>query len=68
MKKERNDTLAALQEQKRINEGLCAELLVEQSGNPHTRDTATDPNNITVVIPIQFEICRTNFCCLLMSL
>jgi chromosome segregation ATPase len=58
MKKERGDALAALQEQNKINGDLRAELEVEQSGEPHTRDAAADPNNTIAVMPIQFDIRR----------
>ncbi|KAL6151647.1 Trafficking protein particle complex subunit 31 [Exserohilum turcicum] len=58
MKKERDDALAALQEQQKANEKLRAELEVEQSGAPHKRDAAVDANNTVVVIPIQFEVRR----------
>ncbi|KAF2848179.1 hypothetical protein T440DRAFT_509742 [Plenodomus tracheiphilus IPT5] len=68
MKKERNDALAALQEQTKINEDLRAELTIEKSDTPHLRDTATDPNNTIVVIPIEFEIRRIDFTKLLPSL
>ncbi|EUC47303.1 hypothetical protein COCMIDRAFT_90425 [Bipolaris oryzae ATCC 44560] len=55
MKKERDNALAAMQEQKKSNEGLRAELDTEQSGAPHMRDTAVDPDNTVVVVPIEFE-------------
>lgn len=60
MKKERGDALAALQQQRKLNCDLRAELEVEQSGAPHMRDAAADPNNTTAVVPIQFDICRTD--------
>jgi hypothetical protein len=56
MKKERNDTLAALQKEEKISADLRAELEVEQSGAPHIRDAASNPNNTIAVIPIEFEI------------
>jgi len=60
MKKERGDALAALQQQRKLNGDLRAELEVEQSGAPHMRDVAADPNNTTAIIPIQFDIRRTD--------
>ncbi|KAH6845920.1 hypothetical protein BKA58DRAFT_357844 [Alternaria rosae] len=60
MKKERGDALAALQQQRKLNGDLRAELEVEQSGAPHMRDAAADPNNTTAVIPIQFHIRHTD--------
>jgi chromosome segregation ATPase len=57
-KKERNDALAALREQEKINADLQAELDIERQGAPHMRDVATDPNNTIAVIPIEFEIRR----------
>jgi hypothetical protein len=64
---ERNDALAALQEQKKINMDLVAKLEVEQSGAPHVREAAGDPNNTLVVIPIEFEIRRIDIQALMMS-
>ncbi|KAG9191336.1 hypothetical protein G6011_09424 [Alternaria panax] len=58
MKKERADALAALQEQKKLDGDLRAVPEVEQSGAPHVRDAAADPNNTVAVIPVQFDICR----------
>lgn len=58
MKKERDDALAAMQEQEKINEKLRAELEIEQSGAPHKRDAAVDPNNTIVVISVEFEVRR----------
>ncbi|KAI2484535.1 hypothetical protein Ptr902_03475 [Pyrenophora tritici-repentis] len=60
MKKERDQTQAALQEQKKLNGDLLAKLEVEQSGVPFMRDVAADPNNTVTVIPIQFDIRRTD--------
>jgi chromosome segregation ATPase len=60
MKKERGDALAALQEQRKVNGDLRAELEVEQSGAPHVRDAAADLNNTIAVVPIQFAIRRTD--------
>ena len=60
MKKERDDALAAMQEQRKINGDLSAVLKTEQSGAPHMRDAAVDPNNTVVVIPIEFEARRTD--------
>lgn len=60
-RKERNDALAALQEQKKINEQLRAELEVEKSGFPHLREDGTDKDDTTVVIPIEFKIYRGDF-------
>lgn len=60
MKKERDEAQAAFQEQKKLNGDLLAKLEVEQSGAPLMRDTATDPNHIVAVVPIQFEIRRTD--------
>jgi chromosome segregation ATPase len=58
MKKERNDALAALREQEKINADLQVELDIERQGAPHMRGVATDPNNTIAVIPIEFEIRR----------
>ncbi|KAI4694515.1 hypothetical protein J4E81_006734 [Alternaria sp. BMP 2799] len=58
MKKERGDALAALQQQRKLNGDLRAELEIEQSGAPHMRDVAADPNYTTAIIPIQFDIRR----------
>ncbi|KAF1837744.1 hypothetical protein BDW02DRAFT_518218 [Decorospora gaudefroyi] len=61
MKKERNDALAALQEQKKISADLRAELEVEQLGTSHMRDAVMDSNNTVAVLPIEFEIRREDF-------
>lgn len=61
MMKERNDALAALQEQRKMNADLRAELDVERSGVPHMRDTAEDYNNTVAVIPIEFDFRRVDF-------
>jgi chromosome segregation ATPase len=68
MKKERNDVLAALQKEEKISADLRAELEVEQSGAPHMRDAASDPNNTIAVIPIEFEIRRVDVQPILMFL
>ncbi|KAI4614502.1 hypothetical protein J4E83_007156 [Alternaria metachromatica] len=60
MKKERGDALAALQQQRKLNGDLRAELELELSGAPHMRDVAADPNYTTAIIPIQFDIRRTD--------
>ncbi|KAI4954030.1 hypothetical protein J4E91_001739 [Alternaria rosae] len=61
MKKERGDALAALQQQRKLNGDLRAELEVEQSDAPHIHDAAADLNNTTAVILIQFDIRRTDW-------
>lgn len=61
MRKEHGEARAALQAQMKINEDLRAELEVEQSGTPHMRDTAEDVNNTVVVLPVQFEMRRSDF-------
>ncbi|KAJ4362326.1 Trafficking protein particle complex subunit 31 [Neocucurbitaria cava] len=68
MKKERNDALAALEEQRKINESLRTELEVEKSGVPHMRDNETKPDITTVIVPVQFEVHRSHFRELLMGL
>lgn len=61
MRKEKNDALAALEEQKKITEDLRAELAIEQSGVPHIRENGSTVHNPTVVIPVQFEVRRGDF-------
>lgn len=68
MKKERNDALEALEEQRKINGSLRAEREVERSGAPHIRDNETKPDITTVIVPVQFEIHRSHFRELLMGL
>ena len=61
MREERNRAMAALEEQRKINSDLRAELEVEQSGVPHARDSAENQNNVVAVVPIQFEVHRGDF-------
>jgi chromosome segregation ATPase len=62
MRKEKNDALAALQEQSKLAEDLRAELSIERSGKPHLRETeGTDSNFTTVVIPMEFFIRRAHY-------
>ncbi|CAO2655186.1 Nn.00g102500.m01.CDS01 [Neocucurbitaria sp. VM-36] len=61
MKKERNEALAALEDQRKICEDLRAELEVEQSGTPHIRDNDTKSDITNAIIPVQFEIRRGDF-------
>jgi hypothetical protein len=61
MKKERDDALAVMQEQRKLNGDVCAQLEMEQSGVPHVRDAALDPDNtVVVVVPVEFEIRRVD--------
>lgn len=60
MKKERDDALAAAQEQKKLNESLCAKLEIEQCGAPHVRDAAADANKTVVVVPVEFKARRVD--------
>lgn len=60
MKKERDDALAAMEEQKKLNDSLRGELEMEQCGAPHVRDAAADANNTLVVVPIEFEARRVD--------
>ncbi|ORY17153.1 hypothetical protein BCR34DRAFT_661114 [Clohesyomyces aquaticus] len=61
MRKERNDALAAFQEQKKISGDLRAQLMVEQSGHPHLRDNGNTEDVTTLVIPVEVEIHRADF-------
>ncbi len=61
MRKEKNDALAALEEQKKITEDLRAELAIERSGNPHIRENNVIGRNPTVVVPVHFEVRRGDF-------
>jgi DNA repair exonuclease SbcCD ATPase subunit len=62
MRKERNDALAALAKEEKLTEDLREELQAEKSGRPHLRDTeGSKSNNTTVVIPIEFKICRVDY-------
>jgi hypothetical protein len=58
---ERNDALAALQDQKKVNGQLIAELEAERSGHPHMREDGTNNDYTTVVIPIEFKIYRGDY-------
>lgn len=60
-RKERNDALAALEEMRKVNEQLRAELEIEKSGYPHMREDGTEQDYTTVVIPIQFKIHRGDY-------
>lgn len=66
--KERDDALAATQEQRKLNEDLRAELVTEQSGVPHMRDTSVAPNDTVVVAPIEFEVRRVDVQCIMVEL
>ncbi|KAF2027462.1 hypothetical protein EK21DRAFT_91504 [Setomelanomma holmii] len=62
MRKEKNDALVALSEQRKITADLRAELEVEQSGTLHLRDTeGTGSNLTTVVVPMELLIRRTDY-------
>ncbi|KAF2260385.1 hypothetical protein CC78DRAFT_547588 [Lojkania enalia] len=61
MRKERNDALAAYEEQKKISEELRVELEVERCGRPHLREDGTEADETTVVVPIEFKIDRADF-------
>jgi hypothetical protein len=59
MRAERNEALAALTQERKITEDLRVELDIEQSGQPHLRDTEGSKSNFTTfVIPIDFRIRR----------
>lgn len=61
MRKECKDALAALEMERKIVEDLRLELSVEQSGEPHLRDTEGSKSNFTtMIVPIDFRIHRMN--------
>jgi hypothetical protein len=60
-RKERNDAMGALEEQKKINAQLQEQLDIEKSGYSHLRENGTDSDYTTVVIPIEFRIHRGDY-------
>tara|TARA_R110002003_G_scaffold248_2_gene17636 strand:+ start:42375 stop:43280 length:906 start_codon:yes stop_codon:yes gene_type:complete len=59
MRKERNDTLAALSEQEKTTEYLRGELAKARSGKPYLRDTEGPRSQFTtLVVPMEFKIRR----------